>query len=63
MLQSCFVGKAAEVYLALSSEQSSDYDIVKKEILKAYELVSAILNFKQFSQKVENIYQLPFLEI
>ena len=39
MLQSCFVGKAAEVYLALSSEQSSDYDIVKKEILKAYELV------------------------
>ena len=32
MLQSCFVGKAAEVYSALSSEQSSDYDIVKKEI-------------------------------
>jgi hypothetical protein len=39
MLQSCFVSKAAEVYSALSSEQSSDYDIVKKEILKAYELV------------------------
>jgi hypothetical protein len=39
MLQSCFVGKAAEVYSALSSEQSSDYDIAKKEILKAYELV------------------------
>ena len=39
MLHSCFMGKAAEVYSALSSEQSSDYDIVKKDILKAYELV------------------------
>ena len=39
MLQSVFTGKAAEVYSALSSEQSSDYDIVKREILKAYELV------------------------
>ena len=39
MLHNCFMGKAAEVYSALSSEQSSDYDIVKKEILKAYELV------------------------
>jgi hypothetical protein len=39
MLQRCFVGKAAEVYSALSSEHSSDYDIVKKEILKTYELV------------------------
>ena len=40
MLQSCFVGKAAEVYSALPSEHSSDYDIVNKGILKAYELVS-----------------------
>ena len=39
MLQSCFVGKAAEVYSALSSEQSCDYDIVKKEMLKLHELV------------------------
>ena len=39
MLQSVLSGKAAEVYLALSTEQSSDYDIVKREILKAYELV------------------------
>jgi hypothetical protein len=39
MLQSCFVGKVAEAYSAPSSEHSSDYGIVKKDILKAYELV------------------------
>ena len=38
ILQSVLSGKATEVYLALSTEQSSDYD-VKREILKAYELV------------------------
>ncbi|VDI05742.1 Hypothetical predicted protein [Mytilus galloprovincialis] len=39
MLQSVFEGKAAEIYSALPSEKSSDYDTVKQEILKAYELV------------------------
>ncbi|CAC5371238.1 unnamed protein product [Mytilus coruscus] len=39
MLQSVFEGKAAEIYSALSSDNSSDYDEVKKEVLKAYELV------------------------
>ncbi|VDI57686.1 Hypothetical predicted protein [Mytilus galloprovincialis] len=39
MLQSVFVGKAAEIYSALPSEKSSDYDMVKQEVLKAYELV------------------------
>ena len=39
LLQSCFVGMVAEAYSAPSSEHSSDYDIVKKDILKAYELV------------------------
>ena len=39
MLQSVFVGKAAEVYSSLSSPQSADYEIVKTEVLKAYELV------------------------
>lgn len=39
MLQSVLTGKAAEIYSALSIEQCSDYDIVKSEILKAYELV------------------------
>ncbi|XP_063417696.1 uncharacterized protein LOC134700267 [Mytilus trossulus] len=39
MLQSVFEGKAAEIYSALPSEKSSDYDTVKQEVLKAYELV------------------------
>ncbi|XP_063436096.1 poly [ADP-ribose] polymerase tankyrase-2-like [Mytilus trossulus] len=39
MLQSVFEGKAAEIYSAIPSEKSSDYDTVKQEVLKAYELV------------------------
>ncbi|VDH93491.1 Hypothetical predicted protein [Mytilus galloprovincialis] len=39
MLQSVFEGKAAEIYSVLPSEKSSDYDMVKQEVLKAYELV------------------------
>ena len=38
-LQSDLKGKASEVYLALKSEQTSDYQTVKGTILKAYELV------------------------
>ena len=39
LLQSVVIGKAREIYTQLSLEQSSDYDKVKKVILKAYELV------------------------
>ena len=39
LLQSVLVGKAREVYSAMSVEQSSQYDLVKKAVLKAYELV------------------------
>ncbi|VDI47275.1 Hypothetical predicted protein [Mytilus galloprovincialis] len=39
MLQSVLKGKAAEIYSAHPSEKSSDYDMVKQEVLKAYELV------------------------
>ena len=39
LLQSVFVGKAADVYSSLSEEQSCDYATVKKVILNAYELV------------------------
>ena len=39
LLQSVLVGKAREVYSSLSVEQSADYEVVKREILKAYELV------------------------
>ena len=39
LLQSVLLGKAAEVYSALSLAESSDYDKVKDAILKAYQLV------------------------
>ena len=39
LLQSVLVGKAQEIYAALTLEQSSDYAVVKEAILKAYELV------------------------
>ena len=39
LLQSVLVGKAREIYSAMLIEQSSQYEVVKKEILKAYELV------------------------
>ena len=39
LLQSTLVGKAREIYSALSVEESSQYTIVKMAILKACELV------------------------
>ena len=39
LLQSVLVGKAREIYAALSLDQSSEYDTVKTAILNAYELV------------------------
>ena len=38
LLQSVLVGKAHEIYSAMLIEQSSQYEVVKKRILKAYEL-------------------------
>ena len=39
LLQSTLIGKAREIYSALSVDQSSNYEEVKGAILKAYELV------------------------
>ena len=39
LLQSVILGKAQEVYSALSIEHSNDYELVKETILKSYELV------------------------
>ena len=39
LLQSSLIGKAREVYSALSIDDSAQYDVVKSAILKAYELV------------------------
>ena len=39
LLQSVLLCKAHEVYLALSVEHSANYEVVKREILIAYELI------------------------
>ena len=39
LLQSVVIGKAQEIHIQLSLEQSSDYDKVKELIPKAYALV------------------------
>ena len=39
LLQSSLVGKAREIYSALSIEESCQYDVVKAAVLKVYELV------------------------
>lgn len=39
MLQSALRGKAQQAYSALSVDEASKYDVVKKAILTAYELV------------------------
>ncbi len=39
LVQSVFCGKAQEVFSSLSIDQCQDYDIVKRQVLKAYELV------------------------
>ena len=49
LLQNVVIGKAREIYIQLSLEQSSDYDKEKDLILKAYELVS-----EAYRQKFRN---------
>ena len=42
LLQSVLMGKAREVYSAMSVEQSGQYNYVKQAVLKAYELVPEV---------------------
>ena len=56
LLQSVLQGKAAEVYSAMSVADSSDFDKVKTNILKAYELVpeayrQKFRNYKKFDSQ------------
>ena len=52
LLQSVLVGKACEVYSTMSLEHSSQYDLVKKAVLKAYELVPEVYqqNFRNYKK-------------
>ena len=54
LLQSVVIGKAREIYIQLSFEQSSDYDKVKEVILKAYELVPEAYRQKFRNCRKEN---------
>ena len=58
LLQSVLVGKAREVYSAMSIEHSSKYDLVKKAILKAYELVPEAYrqNFRNYKKVDKQTY-------
>ena len=46
LLQSVLLGKARKAYSALSVDQSSDYEMVKSAVLKAYELVPEVYRQK-----------------
>ena len=52
------VGKAQRVYSSLSIEQSSDYDVVKSAILRAYELVPEAyrLRFRRYRKADRQTY-------
>ena len=60
IIQGAYRGKARDVYAALSLSDSADYDIVKKEILKAYEWVPEKYRerFRQWRKKVRLIWNL-----
>ena len=55
LLHCVFDGKAKEVYTALSSEQSADYDVVKQTVLKPYELVPEAYRqtYVEFAREVD----------
>ena len=58
LLQSVPVGIAREIYSAMSIEQSSQHEIVKKAILKAYELVTEVYrqNFRSYHKQEKQTY-------
>ena len=58
LLQSVLVGKAHEVYSAMSVGYSFQYDLVKKAALKAYELVPEDYwqNFRNYKKVDKQTY-------
>ena len=54
LLQNVVIGKAREIYIQLSLEQSSDYDEEKNPILKAFELVPEAYRQKFRNCRKEN---------
>jgi len=60
LLQGSLVGKARDVYTALSVDQSADYDTVKRHILKAYELVPEA--YRQKFRTIQKVDTETFVE-
>ena len=56
LLQSHLVGKSQEIYSSLTVEQCSDYDFVKPEVLKAYELVPEAYR-QRFRKSIKHTHQ------
>ena len=58
LLQSVLMGKAQEVYSSMSIEQSSQYETVKKAILKAYKLIPEAYrqNFRSYRKQGKQTY-------
>jgi hypothetical protein len=58
LVQSVFVGKAQDIFSALSLEQCQNYEIVKIRVLKAYELVPEAYRqkFRQASKQSNQSY-------
>jgi len=54
LLQIVLVGKAREVYSAMSVEQSGQYDYVKQAVLKAYELVPEAYQHNFQNHKIQD---------
>jgi len=64
LLQTALRGKAREVYAALSLTDSGDYDLVKKTVLKAYELVPEAYRQKfRFHRKSTEQSHLDFARV
>ena len=53
LLQSVLVGKAQEIYVSLSVEQSSNYEHVKEAIFKVYELVP-----EAYRQNIQELFEI-----
>ena len=58
LLQSVLMDKARKVYSSMSIEQSSQYETIKKAILKAYELVPEAYrqNFRSYRKQEKQTY-------
>ena len=54
LVQTALKGKAQKIYAGLSDEDAKDYEIVKAEVLKSYELVSEAYRQKFRNRRKEN---------